>query len=333
MLRRRFVFVLVLVLLFGGVGIAPAVQLKIATLAPDGSSWLNEVRKGAEEIKQRTEGRVSLRFYPGGSMGDEEAVLKKMRIGQLHGSAMTSGTLSVVYPDIQVYSLPLLFASLDEVDVVRKQLDAKLIAKLGENGYTCYGLIEGGFAYLMSVKQVTGISDLKGRKAWLREGDVIGQAVVKAAGLSPIPLPLTDVLTGLQTGLIDTVAGPPVAAVALQWFTKVKYLTDLPLIYTFGTLVIADKALKRVSVEDRQVLQEVLSKVCQQLDTQGREDNDSALTALSRQGVTVVSAPQQSLEEWRQLAQSASQSLVAQGSVSKEIHAEVLEILQQHAGS
>jgi len=325
---RTLVVIPTLVILLASAGAADAVQLKIATLAPDGSSWLNEVRTAADEIAQRTQGRVTLRFYPGGSMGDEEAVLKKIRIGQLHGSAMTSGTLSIIYPDIQIYSMPLLFSSFEEVDRVRVKLDPKLIAALDDRGYHCYGFIEGGFAYLMSTEKVKGISDLKGRKAWLREGDAIGQAVVKAAGLSPIPLPLTDVLTGLQTGLIDTVAGPPVAAVALQWFTKVKYLTDLPLIYTYGTLVIANKALQRVSEEDRQVIQELLSQACQRLDKQGRKENDAALEALQRQGMTIVEAPPGSMEEWQELAATATSNLVKEGSISAEIHAEAEAILQ-----
>ena len=199
---------------------AAATTLKIATLAPDGSYWMTALRESAAEISKRTDGRVEMRFYPGGTMGDDQAVLRKMRIGQLHGGGMLSGTLAARVPDLEVYGLPLLFRSYDEVDHVRGAFDARLLAELESNGLVAFGFIETGFAYLMSVDPVDSLDDLRGRKAWFPEGDAVGQAILEAAGLSPVPLPLSDVLTGLQTGLIETVAGPPVGAVALQWFTK-----------------------------------------------------------------------------------------------------------------
>jgi TRAP-type C4-dicarboxylate transport system substrate-binding protein len=316
---------LTLCLGFGAVTTS-AVQLKIATLAPDGSDWLEEARAGAEKIAERTSGRVTVRFYPGGTMGNEIAVMRKIRVGQLHGSAMTAGTLATIYPDMQIYSLPLLFDSYQEVDHVRQQIDKKLLANLAEQGFISFGLIEGGFAYLMSGEEVRGIADLKSRKAWLPEGDSIGRAVFEAAGVSPIPLPLTDVLTGLQTGLIDTVAGPPIAAVALQWFTKVKYITDMPLIYTYGTLIVSEKALSRISAEDRKVIDEVFRGVCANLDKSGRTENDESMEALIRQGMEIVEAPAASMEEWRQLATKATEQLVSDGDFSKEMYAEIVAI-------
>ena len=110
-----------------------------------------------------------------------------------------------------------------------------------------FGLTETGFTYLMSAKPTRTFDDLKGRKAWMMQDDPVSLAIVEAAGLSPVPLPISDVLTGLQTGLIDTVAAPPVGAIALQWFTKAKYLTDLPITYVCGTTVVSAKAFNRMS--------------------------------------------------------------------------------------
>ncbi len=329
--RRAFLLLTVslLVLLGLGTGVATAKQLKIATLAPEGSTWLTEVRAGAEAITNRTAGRVGLRFYPGGAMGTEEAVLRKIRIGQLHGSAMTVGSLAMIYPDMQIYSLPLLFTSYEEVDFVRERMDQRLMDNLRQHGLNSYGLIDGGFAYLMSGKEIRAIADLKGRKAWLREGDSISQAIVKAAGLAPIPLELTDVLTGLQTGLMVTVAGPAVAAVAVQWVTKVSYLTDLPLIYTYGTIIISEKALRGVSGEDQKIIQEELQKACERLDKAGRTENKAAMQALIKQGIKVTSAPESMMSEWRQLAVTATESLLNNGSFSRQMHAEIVAILAE----
>src|SRR5512139_2770804 len=126
---------------------AQAVVFKIATIAPDGTHWMEEMRKGADEIEKQTQGRVQFRFYPGGVMGDDNTVLRKIRIGQLQGGAITGGGLSEIYPDTQIYSIPFTFSSYAEVDYVRKRVDPLLIAGLKEKGFISFGISEGGFAY------------------------------------------------------------------------------------------------------------------------------------------------------------------------------------------
>lgn len=298
---------------------ADAVELKIATLAPDGSYWMNEARAAADEVAESTSGRVSFRFYPGGTMGDDSAVLRKMRIGQLHGGVFLAGSLGQVAPDIQVYSLPLLFASYDEVDAVRSRVDADLVAALDAAGYHTFGFIEGGFAYLYTTSKAAGFDDLKGRKAWLPEGDPIGRVLIKEASLSPVPLGLSDVLTGLQTGLIDVVTGPPVGAVALQWFTKVRYMVDVPVIYTHGLVAIADRAWDRIAPADREIVDDVFSRMTRKLDQRAREDNRAALRALGKQGVEVIATSDATNRQWQAMAARASAALVQELDLSRAL--------------
>ena len=296
-----------------------ATQLKIATIAPEGSFWMQEARKGAEEIAERTSGRVSLRFYPGGTMGDEQAVLRKMRIGQLHGGVILSGSLANSAPNLEIYNLPLLFRSYAEVDHVREQFDPLLLAQVEDAGYVSFGLIEGGFAYLMSTFQATSLKDLKGKKAWLPEGDIIAQAILEQSGLAAVPLPLSDVLTGLQTGLIDTIAGPPVGAVALQWFTKAQYLVEIPVMYTYGTVVFSRRAMARLSDADAAVVQEVMTDVTATLDQRTREDNRKALEALEAQGVRISEVSQQMQGEWEEVAGKARQQLLERLKINRQL--------------
>ena len=129
---------------------ANAADIKIATVAPDGSRWMQQMRAGAEEVKARTAGRVTLKFYPGGVMGNDAQVLRKIRIGQLQGGAFTAGGLAERYPGLNLYGIPLLFRSLDEVDAVRAALDPELAAGLERAGFVTFGFIEGGFANLLS---------------------------------------------------------------------------------------------------------------------------------------------------------------------------------------
>ena len=114
--------------------------LKIATLAPDGSSWMQAMRDGAAEVDRLTEGRVKLRFYPGGVMGNENSVLRKIRVGQLQGGALTGGGLASLYPDSQIYSLPFLFLSYAEVAYVRERVDPILLEGLSSQWLRQYGI-------------------------------------------------------------------------------------------------------------------------------------------------------------------------------------------------
>lgn len=309
---------------------ASATVLKMATLAPDGSSLMVALREGAEEITRRTEGRVRFQFYPGGTMGNEQAVLRRIRIGQLHGGTVTAGSLTAVHPDLQVYNLPVLFRSYEEVDHVRRQVDPVLLRGLEEKGFVGFGIVDGGFAYLLSARPARNVADLRSAKAWIPEGDTIGEAIFAAAGISPIPLPLTDVLTGLQTGVIDTVAASPIGAVALQWFTRVRYVTDTPLLYTYGMTVIQKRVFDRLSPADQSVVREVLERVARSLDARIRADNEAAWQAMLNQGIEVVTPSSEDQKAWFETAATATSRLAAQGAFNRPLHQRVEELLRQY---
>ncbi len=277
---------------------AQAITLKIATISPDGTAWMKELRKAAADIKQQTSGRVKIRFYPGGVMGNDKNVLRKMRIGQLHGGAMIGGGLGQIYPDSQIYSLPFAFRNTEEVDFVRARMDDVITQGLYERGYVSFGLAEAGFAYLMSNKPISGIADLNDRKVWVPEGDVISQMAFEAVGVSPISLPLPDVLTALQTGLIDTVGASPIGAIALQWHTRVKYVTDTPLMYLYGILIVSRKAFDRIKPEDQQVVRATLIDVFQRLNKINRQDNEQARHALAAQGIEFIRPSEEEKAHW-----------------------------------
>ena len=316
---------------------AEAVQLKIATVAPDGSFWMTEARKAADEVSERTYGRVSFRFYPGGTMGDDGAVQRKMRIGQLHGGVFIAGSFSHAVPDLQIYTLPLLFSTYDEVDAVRAKMDAPLIEALAEKGFHSFGFIEGGFAYIYSTKKAATFSELEGQKAWLPENDPIGKVLIEEAKLSPVPLSLADVLTGLQTGLVDVVTGPPVAAVALQWFTKVKYAIEYPVVYTYGTMVLSNKAWDRLSADDQKIVDEVFTRMTETLNRRAREDNRGARKALEAQGVETLTPPSDTQRQWQELAKRSSTRLAKELGLSRSmldaIEAEIAALGAGSAGS
>ncbi|MCP4995437.1 MAG: C4-dicarboxylate ABC transporter [Gammaproteobacteria bacterium] len=309
--------------------LAHAVTLKIATLAPDGSQWMKEMRASAKLIDQQTQGRVKLRFYPGGVMGNDRSVLRKIRVGQLHGGVLTSGSLSTIYPDIQIYTLPFLFSSMEQADKIRTSMDPVLLAGLKQKGWISFGFMEGGFAYFMSLHPLNDVDQLRQQKVWSPEGDLISRTALEAIDISPIPLPLTDVLTGLQTGLIDTVATSPIGAIALQWHTQVKHLADVPLIYLYATLAIKERSLNKLSREDRLTLDKILTEAVNRINRQNRQDHTKAMAALKKQGVIFDHPDPSQLQRWKNQVKQAVSDLIDGDLISKKLYQDLNRQLEE----
>lgn len=289
---------------------ADAKTLKIATLMPEGSGFVSEMRQAGNNIQERTEGRVKLKFYPGGVMGNDKTVMRKMRVGQLHGAALPSGPLASVYPDIEIYSLPLFFRDYDEVQYVRERMDEELKTGLSEVGFTALAISDGGFAYLLSQSAIQRVEDLPQAKIWIPEGDIMSQTALEIAGASPIPLPTADVYTALQTGLIDTVAAPPMGAIAFQWHTKVRTMTNVPLMYLIGVFTIDRKTFEKLRPEDQLIVREEIANASERLDRASRIGDANAAEALKNQGIEFVSASsEEELERWHDISIQAAEHL------------------------
>ncbi|MES9976213.1 MAG: TRAP transporter substrate-binding protein DctP [Candidatus Thiodiazotropha sp.] len=325
----RLIITLLLLLLLNPISQA-GTTLKIATLAPDGTNWMKEMRAAAKQIKQQTDGRVKIRFYPGGVMGNDSSVLRKIRIGQLHGGAITGGGLSSIYKDAQVYTLPFQFRNLQEVDAVRQVMDPQIIEGIKKQGYISFGLSEGGFAYLLSNSPVTSTENMKDLKIWIPEGDQINASMFQELGISPVPLPLTDVLTGLQTGLIDTIASAPIGAIALQWHTRVSYLTQVPLAYLYATLVLKENAFNKLRQSDQSIVKQILESAFDRIDRQNRTDNEQAMIALKRQGVEFISPSTVQQQAWEAHAGKTLQKLSKESIFSEHMLNRMQSLIQQY---
>ena len=299
---------------------AQARVFKIATISPDGTSWMKLMREGAEQIRQQTQDRVVFKFYPGGVMGNDENVLRKMRIGQLQGGAVTAGSLAAIYPDISIYGLPFLFTSLEQVDRVRRRLDETLLSGLEGKGYVAFGLAEGGFSYMMSDQKLSTVDDVRHQKVWIPSGNEIGEVVFRQAGIAPVTLPLSDVMTGLQTGLIDTVITSPIGALALQWHTRIRYVIDVPLSYYSALLVMSKKAFNKIKPADQQIVRRIMGGIFRQIDARNRKDNIAARQALINQGIEFVSLSPAALDAWHRIGEAATRELEQNNRFSRELY-------------
>ncbi len=301
--------------LFIGLPVSAATY-KIATISPDGLSWMQQLRKSVKQIDTLTDGRVKFKIYPGGVQGDDATVLRKMRIGQLHGGAVAAGSLTRFYPDLQIYNLPLQFKDYEEVDHIRGEMDQMIASGLEEAGIVTFAFTETGFAYLMTQEPVASLEDLQSLKPWIPDNDPIAAELVKSFGVSPIPLNITDVLAGLQTGLINAVVAPPAVALALQWHNHVQYMTDMPLVYIYSMLAMDQKAYRRISEDDRKIVRAVMDRLFQKVEAETRLDNAKALAALETIGIKTVSVD--SPEAWQQAADASVENLIGSGEISPE---------------
>jgi TRAP-type C4-dicarboxylate transport system substrate-binding protein len=320
-------------LLLAAVGNAHAVVFKIATISPDGSLWMRALRQAAAEILERTEGRVTFKFYPGGVMGDDKAVMRKIRLGQLHGAVMTVGGLTRTYTDIQLYNMPMAFHSLGEVDYVRERMDPVLLAGLEERGFVAFGIAEVGFAYAMSMVRVTSVSEVQAQKVWVPSGDEGAQRTLVSFDVAPIPLSIADVLGGLQTGLINGVTVPPVAAIALQWHTQLDHVLDLPLMYIYGTFAVTGGQFRKLSVEDRSLVHKVLSDAVTDVNGRNRKDHERAVEVLQAQGLAWNVPQSEEVDEWQSYADQASLELVEAGIVSESLYLQLIQHLTDYRES
>lgn len=275
-----------------GMGDARAKERRVATLAPAGSAWMNILEKGANKIAEATGGRVKVKWYPGGTQGDEKDVVRKIRQKQLDGAALTTVGLSLIYPGVRVMQLPFLFESVEEVDYVRAKMWPYFEKKFEEQGFKLLYPGDVGWAHMYAKRSIQSFDDLKKVTFWAWTDDPIVRAYFEQIGVSSVPLGVPEVLTALKTGRIDGCYGSPLAAVALQWYTEVSYATVEPFGYTVGAMVVRLDAWNEMSPEDRATEQKIGKKIGAMLIKRVRRDNDRAKRAMQKNGIRFVDTPQ-----------------------------------------
>ena len=276
------------------------------------------MREAGKEVEAATDNRVKFKWYPGGVMGDDKAVLRKMRVGQLQGAALPMGELLSFYPDSQAYGIPFLFNSYEEVDYVRSQLDDSLITGFAEGGMEVLGIAEGGFGYFLTAEPVRVPADLQQQKVWVPQNDVVSARLAQSIGVTPIPLTLPDVLPGLQTGLVNTVAVSPMGAIVLQWHTRVAHITDIPLMYFCGVISLTGKSFNKLSADDQAVVRAVFGRAFKLIDERNRMDNVKAFEALTNQGVETVVLTHAERDAWLAMQAPGEQMMQSEGQLSTE---------------
>ena len=303
--------------------------IKLATLAPEGSSWMKTFNAVNTEVMEKTEKKVQFRIYPGGILGDETDMLRKLKIGQIQGVALTSGGLSAIFKDMDVLQIPFLFQTYEEIDAVLKKMDSFFRKGFEDNGYVLLGWSEAGFVYLMSTIPIASVADLKKAKVWIWEDSPMSKAIFDEAGVKAIPLTIPDVLVGLQTGLVEVVYIPPTGAISLQWFTKVKYLTNVPLIYLAAGVVVKKDIFKQIPQTYQNFVLESFQQHLNQLKIITRNENRDAVNVMVKNGVKIVTPSKNQIDEYKRLSDRAM-SHISGPTFSKKVLEEMTSLLESY---
>ncbi len=269
-------------------GFPQTTQIKFATLAPEGSTWMKVMQDYDKAVSERTNGAVEFKIYAGGVQGDEKDVLRKIRFNQLHSAGFTGVGLGEILPEVRVLDTPFLFKNKTEVDYIIDKFQKRFADNFKEKGYVLLGWAEVGFVYIYSNVPARSIEDFQGLKMWMWEGDPLAEAIFKAFKINPVPLSVTDVLTSLQTGLIDAVYASPLACVGLQWFTKTKYVLNEPMTNSIGAVLLSKRIFDRLTPEQQDIVVEEGRKHFTRLTEQTRKDNRKSYQEMLKSGMKEI---------------------------------------------
>ncbi|MBT4790988.1 MAG: TRAP transporter substrate-binding protein DctP [Halobacteriovoraceae bacterium] len=262
-----------------------AMKVKLATIVPKGTSWAKTLSEMSKEIKQATDGKIKFQIYYGGVQGDEPDVLRKTRVGQLHGGIFTGKTLGDIFSDIRSIEVPFNFYHSEEKALKSIHTNEKYFnTGLAKKGFINLGFYGIGKVYLVSTKKVTNLEQLKGIKMWAWEGDEVVRAMIDSLKLVSVPLALPDVMSSLSTGMIEASYAPPLGILALQWHSKIKYLVDFPTAYSIGALLISQKRWKKISPKVQKLVRSIAKKHIDRANKLAIIDNKKSLEVLKAQG-------------------------------------------------
>ena len=312
---------------------AHALVVKLGTVAPEGSPWHDAMLETAQKWKEISKGKVTVRIYAGGVAGDETDMLRKIRIGQLHATALTSSTLVDIVPDIEAITLPMLIETDGELDYVIEKLGPEFEARLAEKGFKVLNWSSAGWVHFFSKEPVTTPADMKKQKLFFWGSDTLYVELLKKWGFNPIPLAITDLLPSLQTGLVDAFPAPPAAALAFQWFALAPNMTDFRWQPLPGTTVISVKQWDKIPADLRPSLEEAAREVGKRLQARIRKLEIEAIKVMKEHGLVVHKVPPAVEEEWKTLVREEGYPVFVGSRISPEMFDKVRKVLEEYRRS
>jgi len=328
-LLKKLTLLIAVFALFSGLSeaFAETKTIKVASVMPEGSPWTNILREMAESVERDTEGEVELKIYAGGVSGDESDVIRKMRVNRIHAAGFTGVGLGIIQPEIRILEAPMMFRTLGEIDEVKARLYDDFAKGFEKKGYVFLGYIDGGFVYFFSKKDISKPGSLSDIKMWLWTGDKVAETFLTSFGIKTYPLHVADVNTGLETGMIDSFYSVPVAAAAFQWYWRIEYMLDYPMVNSTGGFLMNKQVFYTLSEKNQKIIRDLTKKYCNELVKLTRGSNAEARTILSEAGVKFVTPGEEQVRLFEKKAAKTYERSIP-GLYSREIFDRIKDILK-----
>ena len=285
-----------------------AVELRIATLAPSGSTWMRVFNAWNLTIQKETNNTLKLRFYAGGSQGDERDFVRKMRAGQMDGASITSTGLGQLVRQVLVLSLPGVFNEYDELERVRAAMGDRFQGMFDQEGYTMLGWGDVGKTRLFSMERVERPSDIKKLRPWAWKDDLIFTEFLKVVGANPVRLGVPEVYPALQTRMVDTLPASALAAVSLQWYTRLKYVSKRNSGIIVGATLVRKDKFEKLTDDQKKVLVETAARAHVALNKSIRRDDDRSYETVLKRGLIEVDT-NENRAEWEDVGKQVRERL------------------------
>lgn len=284
--------------------------IKFATVAPEGTSWMNIMKEYDAAVRKESGGRLGFKIYGNSVQGDEKVVLRKIKAGQLHSGGFTGVAMGEIASKVRILDSPFLFRTYDEIDYIYDQYDTEFRQAFEEGGYVLLGWAEVGFVHVFTNVRVAKPQEMKSLKMWSWEGDPIAEALFREFDINPIPLALTDVMTSLQTGLIDAFYASTYAALTLQWYTRAKYMINVRLADAAGAVLLSKKYYDKLPSELQEILLRNGRTYFKRLTELSRKDNANAIDIMKKRGISLIEASPADYQYYTETCRSARRRLV-----------------------
>lgn len=283
--------------------------IRFASLAPAGSAFMKVMKAWNRSVQKRTSGRVELRFYSGGSQGDERDFVRKIRAGQMDAAGISTTGLGMVARPVLVLTAPGLITEYEQLDRARTALDSRLKKLFEERGFIHMNWGDAGKNRLFSVEPFEEPSDLKSRRPWAWKDDPVFAELIEVIGANPVRLGVPEVYPGLQTRMVDTVPASAITAVALQWYTRLNYMANENFSIIVGGAIIKKEKFDALTDYDQRVLLETSRQAAQANDAITRRDDARAYQSMLERGMVEVDLTNHR-DKWRAVAKTTRENLV-----------------------
>ncbi|MEQ8341253.1 MAG: DctP family TRAP transporter solute-binding subunit [Marinovum algicola] len=266
--------------------LAAEVSVRLGHVLPESHSWHVAATGFAEEVNQRTDGRVAIEVFPSGQLGSEKEVIEGMQFGSVQAGLIGSGSFQGIEPRMGIIEMPYAWGARDQAfAALDGELGAELAGMLDAKGIKVLGWWENGFRNITNnVRPIETPEDLAGLKIRVTP-DKVRLATFEGLGAEPAPLSFGELYSALQQGLFDAQENPLAIIYSASFFEVQKYVSLSEHIWGAATLTMSNATWNKIAPEDQEIVMEAATSWGLQQRDMVAAANDELIAQLKDKGM------------------------------------------------